>query len=138
MQTLGEFYKEKILSRKGLVTKELPSGPEKAVIERDLFGWKLYVGKKYIECRSEEEARYLKVFHAAGLRTVKVPRKYEYLKELLPELETLKKKIDEIVSAYTMGILSRKLRQKARGAIWSEIMKEAYEEFKPKVDSTTS
>lgn len=131
MQTLGEFYKEKILSRKGLATKELPTCPGKIIIERDLFGWKLFVGKKYVECRSEEEARYLKVFGEAGLKTVKIPRKDEYLKELLPGLETLKKRIDEIVDRYTMGILSRKFRQKARGAIWGEIMKEAYEEFSP-------
>lgn len=138
MQTLGEFYKEKILSRKGLTTKNLPSVPGEIKIERDLFGWKLYKGKKYIECRSEEEARYLKVFREAGLCTVKVPRKDEYLKEILPELETLKKKIDEIVDTYTMGILSRKLRQQARSAIWSAIMKEAYEELSPKASSTKS
>ena len=80
MKTLGEFYKEKVLCHKNLITRKLPENSDLIKIERDLFGWKLYSGKNFIECRSEDEARYLKVFLEAGLTKVRVPKDDEYLK----------------------------------------------------------
>jgi len=122
MKTLGEFYREKILSlpESSLVKRELPDSSGEIRIERDLFGWKVYSGKNFIECRSEEEARYLKIFLDAGLKDVYVPDD-EHLKDILPELEALKARIDEIINSYLDGILNPRIRERIRSEVYNEI-----------------
>lgn len=125
MKRLGEFYREKVLSlpKQSLIKKELPNNSGEIKIEKDLFGWKLYSGKNFIECHSKEEARYLKVLLDAGLREIRVPKDDEYLKIILPELERLKTRIDEIVNSYLESILDRKIREKVRHEVYMEITK---------------
>jgi len=132
MKTIGEFYREKVLSLpKKLLTKmEAPYlFPENMEVERDLFGWKLHYNKlgrksrEFFECRSEEEARYLKVLFGAGMSEVHVPKDDEYLKSILPEIERLKTKIDEIVNSYLESILDRKIRERVRHEVFMEITK---------------
>ena len=122
-ETLGKFYSEKILSQKQVYTKKLPKPSEKISIEQDLYGWRLYSGKKHIACESEQEARYLKVWLEAGLEKVKIPKDKEYLETILPELEKLKKQIDEIVNSYLESILDPKTRTKIEQQLWMEILK---------------
>ena len=124
MKTLGEFYKEKVLSRDDLIEVELQRNIGDIRIEKDLFGWKLYSGKEFVNCRSEEEARFLKVFFEIGVMDICVPRDNEYLKSILPELEILKKETDEIIEMNIDGILSTKLRERLRSAIYMELMYE--------------
>lgn len=125
MKRIGEFYREKVLSlpKKSLIKKILPDNSGNVKIEKDLFGWRLYSGKNFIQCRSEEEARYLKVFLDAGLREVYVPKDNEYLKSILPELEKLKAKTDEIINFYIDGILDHKIREKVKREVYIEITK---------------
>ena len=131
MQRLGEFYREKVLSlSKKLLRKiEMEYSPENLRIEKDLFGWKLYYtrfGRKtenFIECRSEEEARYLKVFLEAGMGSVKIPKDDEYLKNILPELERLKAKSDKIINSYLESIVGIKIRSRIKQEVWAEILK---------------
>jgi hypothetical protein len=123
MKTLGEFYREKILSHKNLITRKLPENSDIIRIERDLFGWKLFSGKNFIECRSEEEARYLRIFLEAGLEKVRVPKNHKYLRMILPELETLKSKIDKIINSYAESILDAKIRKRLKQEVWAEISK---------------
>ena len=123
MKTLGEFYREKVLSHKGKATKILPDGSGEIKIEQDLFGWKLYSGKKFIECRSEEEARYLKIFLDAGLTEICVPKDDEYLKSVLPELEKSKAKTDAIINSYLEAILDRRIRERVKQEVFAEITK---------------
>jgi hypothetical protein len=125
MKRIGEFYREKVLSlpKKSLIKKILPNNFGDVKIEKDLFGWRLYSGKNFIQCRSEEEARYLKVFLDAGLREVYVPKDNEYLKSILPELEKLKAKTDEIINFYIDGILDRKIRERVKREVYIEITK---------------
>lgn len=54
MLTIGEFYREKILSRPDLIKAGLPYRKGEIKIIKDLFGWKLYVGKEFVECKSED------------------------------------------------------------------------------------
>lgn len=123
MQMLGEFYREKILSHKGTILKSLENHSGEIRAQKDLFGWKLYSGKNFIECKSEEEARYLKVFLEAGLTEVRVPKDDEYLKNILPELEKLKVKIDKIINSYLETIMSRKVRTELLTKVWADILK---------------
>ena len=125
MKRISEFYKEKVLALpdKSLIKKELPANYGEIRIGRDLFGWKLYCGKDSIECRSEEEARYLKVFLDAGLIEIYVPKDDEYLQNILPELERLKAKTDEIINSYLETILDRKIKARVRNEVYVEITK---------------
>ena len=122
MPTLGDFYREKILSQKDLVDRKLPTNSGKIEIKQDLFGCKLFFGKKeFLECRSEDEARYLKVWMESGMNEISVPKDEEYLKTIVPELEALKKKIDQVIHDYTFGILNRKIRERIRREVYQEI-----------------
>jgi hypothetical protein len=47
-----------------------------------------------VECHSEEEARYLKVFLEVGLDKVKVPQDESYLNAIIPDLEEIKSRIE--------------------------------------------
>jgi type I restriction enzyme M protein len=122
-QTLGKFYREEILPCKPLILRELPRWSEDTRIENGLFGWRLYVGRKAVECRSEEEAHYLRIFVEAGLEEVKVPKQEAILKRILPRLESLKKSIDEIIDSYLESIVSVKLKKSLRHRLWIEIVK---------------
>ena len=93
MKTIGDFYLQRILTRKKLIHRELPGDFQKGRIEKDLFGWNLYSGNHCINCRSEEEARYLKVFVDTNVSEVKVPGDDEDLREILPELEKIVSRI---------------------------------------------
>jgi hypothetical protein len=125
MKLIGEFYKEKVLSlpKKKLSKKELQDNSGEIRIERDLFGWKLYWGKNFLECRSEEEARYLKIFLDLGLDKVYIPKDDVYLKEILMELEKLKSKTDEILNSYLETILDRRIRERLKHEVYMEVAK---------------
>jgi hypothetical protein len=121
--TIGKFYKEKILTQESLLAKKLPSFSDKIRVDQNLFGWRLFSGKKHILCDSEEEANYLKVFLEAGMEEVKIPQNFNYLKSIIKELEQLKEKIDNITNYYLESITSKKIRQKLKSLIWAEIIK---------------
>ncbi len=125
MRTLGQFYRDEILSlpseERTLVALPANRGEARAV--KDLFGWKVFSGRNVIECRSEEEARYLAIFLDAGLREVYVPNDDETLGRILPQLESLKAKTDEILQSYLASILDRKVRERLRREVFEEITK---------------
>lgn len=123
MQLLSEYYKEKVLSlsKRKLASRELPTADGDVRIEQDLFCWRLYSGKKYLECRSEEEAKYLMVFMTSGQNEIFVPKDDLYLKEILPQLLYLKKRHDELIEDKVDGLISLKMQNRARSKVWSDI-----------------
>ena len=130
MKTFGEFYREDVLTKKRLVKRVLPplprlrSGQESDDIKvvKDLFGWKLYSGKQFINCRSEEEAKFLKIFLEVGFEEVKVPKDDKILARLLSELEEMKQMADEIIEEHAEGLLSRRLKEELRHRVWQELV----------------
>lgn len=121
--TLGKFYREKVLIRKPLVKRTLPPASAEIRLEQDLFGWRLSWGRQHLACTSEPEARYLKVWMEAGLDTVKVPKDEDCLKAIVPELEALKQKTDEVFENYLGSILDPRTRQRLLHQLWREVMK---------------
>lgn len=101
----------------------LPKESGKVKIEQHLFGWRLYSGKKFIECDSEEEARYLKVFLEARMVKVKMPKDIESLRSILPEIESLKTKITEVINSNLGSIVDTKTKAKIGHQLWVEVMK---------------
>jgi len=122
--TLGKFYQEKILSHKPLSTKRLPKVSGEVKLEPDLFGWRLSWGRRHLACTSESQARYLKVWLEAGLERVKIPKDEDYLKEITPQLEKIKGKIDNTFQTYLSSIVTIKLQQRLRHQLWQEATKE--------------
>jgi len=118
--TLGKFYREKVLAHKPLRTKSLPKVPGEVKLEQELFGWRLSSGRERVDCASEMEARYLKVWLEAGLDSIKIPKEEGYLKEIVPKLESLKKKTDEVFEDYLGSILDPRLRQRLIHQLWQE------------------
>lgn len=122
--TIGKFYREKILSQKELETVSLPRVKGEIRIEKDLYGVKLYYSpKKHMSLEDEESARYLKIFLEIGLNEVKVPKDKEYLKKVLPELKKIKQKAETIINSTTSFILNPKTKEKVKNKIWMEVMR---------------
>ena len=127
---IGEIYREKVLSlsKRSLRKVELEYSPENLRIEKDLFGWKLFYtryGRKaeyFLECHSEEEARFLKIFFELGLKDIRVPKDEGYLKSILPEFEKEKKRTDEILDFYTDAILNRQIRERVKNEVYMEVL----------------
>jgi type I restriction-modification system DNA methylase subunit len=121
--TLGKFYRERILIHKPLRTKSLPKVSGQVKLEQELFGWRLSSGREHVDCTSEIEARYLKIWLEAGLDSVKIPKDEDYLKEIVSELESLKQKTDEVFEDYLGSLLDPRLRQRLLHQLWQEATK---------------
>ena len=80
-------------------------------------------GREHIDCASEMEARYLKVWLEAGLESIKMPKDEGYLREIVPELENLKQKTDDVFGDYLGSILDSRLRQRLLHQLWQEATK---------------
>jgi hypothetical protein len=130
---IGEYYKEKVLSlpRKERKKFEIPLNDGVTRIENEIFGWKLYYrkhGRKSeasIGCRTEEEARYIKVFMEIEAREIYIPKDETLIAEILPKLEELKKRTDEVLNEYLSAIMIRKHREKLRFMVYKEVMGES-------------
>lgn len=121
--TLGKFYRENILTLKPLIIKELPPISGKVKIDHRLFEWRLYCGKKFVECRSELEARYLRVFIDTGIESVKLPGDNKLLEYLVPQLEEIKSRMETSIKSELESIMSAKTRERLRHLLWAEIIK---------------
>ena len=118
---IKKWYKEKILNQKKLKIHKLPEAEEDMKIEKSLFGWQLKNGKSAIACRSEFEARYLKIWIELGLEKIKVPADEQYLKKCMIELEKLKSEIDSKIDSLVGSILDRKLKKIILHRIWQRL-----------------
>lgn len=118
---LGHFYKDKILNQKNLKTIRLFHPARDIRIKNELFGWRLSSGKDHIDCQSEAEAEYLKIWLEAGLDEVKVPKEEAYLLKILPELKALKEKIDQIITDHISSITSQKLQSRILQKLQGEL-----------------
>lgn len=57
------------------------------------------------------------------MRSVCVPSDEEYLKSILPELEGIKAKIDEVLNFYLESVLDRKVRERVKHEVFMELIK---------------
>ena len=124
MQLIGDFYRDRILTRDDLQQRELtlPVDKEPQIIKY-LFGWQLVAGDDSIDCRSEVEARYLRIFVELGLHEVAVPDSDEFLDRVLPELEYLKERADQILNEHLETVFDPRVKAKVRRDVYAEISK---------------
>ena len=118
---LGEFYRKHILSRKDLKKIILPELTESPTISQTLMDFRLISGRKSIDCNTEEEAKYCKVFLEAGWSEVKVPKDAEYLGNILLQLEKIGREVKEAITYYTEGVLDTKIQNQVEHIVWQEV-----------------
>lgn len=122
MQLIGDFYRDKILTRNDLTQRELTLPADKPPkIIKNLFGWELIAGDEVIDCRSEIEARYLRIFVELGFPEVVVPTSDEYLEQIVPDLEYLKNRADEILAEHLETVFDPRIKAKVRRDVYTEI-----------------
>ena len=125
LEGIGEYYAEKVLSqgRENLVKSELIgySCFGETRMEQDLFGWKIHTKRRVFEFDSELEARYAIIFLELGWRTIYVPKDLNYLAEILPRLEYLKMRADEVIGNGLKRVFGRKVRWEARTLTYQKI-----------------
>jgi hypothetical protein len=121
--TLGTYYQNNILNQKQLYSKALIKPTAEIEIKQSLLGWRLYSDREYIDCASELEARYLKVWLDAGMEEIKVPKDQVYLEKIVPELETLKTTMDEVIEPNLSFIANPKTRDRILRQMWIEMTK---------------
>jgi hypothetical protein len=120
MELIGEYYRDKVLclpeDRRKLV--ELPAWRDNIEIVSDLFGWVLKYGKVKIQCRSEEEARFLWVYWSFYMTEIWIPSDDKYLTEILPRLLVLKEGHDEVVEEKISVYSNRRVREELKRQIF--------------------
>ncbi len=125
MEMIGEYYADKILSQgsENLARRELVgySCFGETRMEQDLFGWKIHTKRRVFEFDSELEARYCLIFLELGWRKLYVPKDLNYLAEILPRLEYLKMRADEVIGNGLKRIFGRKIRWEARTKTYQKI-----------------
>ena len=125
MEMIGEYYAEKVLSQgsENLTKRELVgySCFGETRMEQDLFGWKIHTKRRVFEFDSELEARYCLIFLELGWRKVLIPKDLNYLAEILPRLEYLKMRADEVIGNGLKRIFGRKIRWDARTKTYQKI-----------------
>ena len=135
----GDFYEEKVLTFAKLKEKELIGSvcAGETELVQDLFGWKIVLGKHQIDCNSELEARFVRVFTELGWRSVQVPQDENYLAKILPELEANKQRADNLYKKREKTIFSRKLRREVKMKYYRRISKNTVEYQATKSKSKT-
>jgi len=114
---LATFYKHRIAAVPcyGL---DLPKPEEPIKIENSLFGWRLKIGKKAIDCSSEAQARYLRVFAEMGCDQTLVPKDDAYLSSIINQWESLFEKAQAALQEHTSSILQNKTRDLLIHTVW--------------------
>ena len=120
-KSLKKWYEEKILSRTDLETRKLPEIGNNLKIEKGLYGWKIKGDKGSLQCTSEPEAEYLKIWLEIGSKSISIPKDEAYLLKVTAELKTLKKEIDDIIDSYLGSILDNKLKSQILYRVWQSI-----------------
>ncbi len=118
---IGQFYRERVAGRHDLLLRELTITDNKAAtIEQNLFGYRVATSNGFLDCRSETEARFLRVFVDLGVREIGVPQDDNFLLTILPELESLKQRIDNLLEPY-MLTLNPRLRAELRRSAYAKV-----------------
>lgn len=120
MELIGEYHRDKVLALPKNQRKQmdLPNWRDDVEIVNELFGWVLKCGKEKIECRSEDEARYICVLWSFNWNDFWVPTNNKYLAEILPRLLVLKKGHDEVVEEKTFFYSNAKIREELKRQIY--------------------
>lgn len=119
MELIGEYHRDKVLVLPANQRKQmdLPTWRDDVKIVNEIFGWVLHRGKDTIECRSEDEARYIYALWSFEWTDFWIPIDDKYLAEILPRLLVLKEGHDEVIEEKTFFYSNRKIREELKRQI---------------------
>jgi type I restriction-modification system DNA methylase subunit len=117
---LSTFYKERIATVPSY-SLDLPKPEVPIEIENSLFGWRLRIGKKSIDCSGEPQARYIRVFVEMGWDRTLVPKDDTYLSSIIDQWETLFEKARATLREQTSSILQNKIRDLLIHKVWARL-----------------
>jgi type I restriction enzyme M protein len=117
---LVTFYQHRIAAVP-CYSLDLPKPEEPIEIENSLFGWRLQIGKKAIDCSSEAQARYLRVFAELGCDQTLVPKDDAYLSSIMNQWESLFEKAQAALQEHTSSILQNKTRDLLIHTVWATL-----------------
>jgi type I restriction-modification system DNA methylase subunit len=117
---LANFFKNNIATVPCNVI-DLPKRTEPIEIENSLLGWRLKIGKKPIDCSSETQARYLRVFAEMSWDQAPVPKDNSYLSSMLNQWEDLFENTKAVLEEYTTSILQRNIRELLVHTVWKKL-----------------
>lgn len=67
----------------------------------------------------------LEIFLDLGLEEVEIPKDKKYLENILPELEELKRKAEEIINSYLEGVTETKIKEYIKSQVWINLLKQS-------------
>ncbi len=117
---IATFYKNQIITVP-CYSLDLPERAGPIVIEKSLFGWRLKIGKKVIDCSSEIHARYLRVFSEMGWDRAMVPKDDHYLSSIIDKWENLFQIAQATLEEYTSSILQNKTQYLLTHTVWTKL-----------------
>jgi len=119
MELIGEYHRDKVLCLPESQRKQMDLPPwRNAVVVNEIFGWVIRQGKVIIECRSEEEARFIWALWSFEWTDFWVPVDDRYLSEILPRLLVLKEGHDEFIQERISLYSKRKIREELKRRIY--------------------
>lgn len=123
---MATFFKDRIATVPCYV-QDLPKHADPIEIENSLLGWRLRIGKRAIDCSSEAQARYLRVFAEMVWDHVPVPRDNNYLPTIVDEWEKLFEETQVVLEENTLSILQRRVRERVTDSVWEKLKEEMVE-----------
>ncbi len=117
---LATFFKAQITTVP-CSTLELPKCAQPIEVENSLLGWRLKMGKKAIDCSSEAQARYLRVFAEMCWDQAPVPKDNSYLSSILSQWENLFENTKVVLEEHTTSILQRNTRELLVQTVWRKL-----------------
>jgi type I restriction-modification system DNA methylase subunit len=100
---------------------DLPKGIEPIKIVKALFGWQITIGKKIVDCESEDEARYLRIFIEMGWDHAPVPQDKNHLSSIITKFENLFENARAALQEYSASILQSKTRDRLNHLVWTKL-----------------
>ena len=129
--SLAAFFRSRVATMP-CRTLALPKHAEPVEIENSLLGWRLKIGKQAVDCSSEAQARYLRVFAEMGWDHAPIPRDDSYLLSIIDQWEDLFEKAHSALEEHTLSILRRNIRDRLAHEVWAKIGEQmSYGEQKP-------
>ena len=104
--------------------QDLPLYKGPAIPENTLLGWRVKSGSSILECSSEVEARYYRIFIEMRMDAAPVPTKEILNSVSLRNMESLFSKIDSVLTEINSSILQRRIRDRFIRIFWAHLREE--------------
>ncbi|MDD4052912.1 MAG: hypothetical protein PHR28_13580, partial [candidate division Zixibacteria bacterium] len=123
VKELVQFLKTKVISE-GIDFRRLPTFKGPVIIENTLLGWQVNNGSSRVECKSESEARFLKIFMEMRWNEVPVLAKGRLTSALARNLEKYFESASTVLEEYNSAILQRRIRDRFTRIFWAHVKEE--------------